>query len=221
MTDAPRRLTLPDTAAPSEDGLRFAPSAARNAGPIAAVLDRMLPRQGRMLELAAGTGQHAVAFAARYSGLDWQPTDLDTANLETIAARVARAGLASLRPPVALNACAPGWAARHGPVDAVLLVNLLHLISDAEAACSLSEIAAALAPGGVACIYGPFRRDGLLTTDGDRAFDAQLRAQDPAIGYKDAGAVAGQLTRAGLGVAQIEMPAGNLMLVARRGPAAA
>lgn len=219
MSDAPRRLVLPDTAAPAEDGLRFAPSAARNAGPIAAVLDRVLPAGGRMLELAAGTGQHAVAFAPRHPGLEWQPTDVDPGALATIAARVARSGCPNLRPPVALNACIPGWAARHGPADAVLLVNLLHLVSQPEAACVLDGIAAVLAPGGVACVYGPFLRDGVLASDGDRAFDANLRAQDPAIGYKDAAWVATVLGRAGLTVDRIEMPAANLMLIARHGAA--
>ncbi|MCC5983708.1 MAG: DUF938 domain-containing protein [Rhodobacteraceae bacterium] len=212
-----RKLDLPDSQAATDDGLPFAPSAARNAGPIGDVLARHLPAQGRVLELASGTGQHATAFAARFPGLIWQPSDLSAANLATIRARAARAALPNLRPPVMLDASAPGWAAPWAGQEAVLVVNLLHLVSEAEAARLLAELPHALAPGGHAFLYGPFRRAGALLTPGDRAFDAHLRAQDPAIGYKEASWVTETLTRGGLQViARTEMPAGNLMLVLRR-----
>ncbi len=213
----PRKLDLPDSHAAREDGLPFAPSAARNAQPIGEVLARRLPAQGRVLELASGTGQHAIAFAARFPGLIWQPSELAEANLATIRARAARADLPNLRAPIPLNACAPGWGAAQAGQDAVVLVNLLHLISEPEAAILLAEAPRTLAPGGQAFLYGPFRRDGVLLTPGDRAFDAHLRAQDPGIGYKDVAWVTDRLTTGGLHVIErAEMPADNLMLVARR-----
>ncbi len=212
-----RKLDLPDSNAPSPDGLPFAPSAARNAQPIGDVLARHFPATGRVLELASGTGQHAVAFAARFPGLIWQPTDLAADRLATIAARAARAALPNLRAPVALDACAPGWGAGWAGQDAVVLVNLLHLIPDAAAATLLAEAPHALARGGCLCLYGPFRQEGRLLSAADRAFDAHLRAQDPAIGYKDVAWVEAQLHAGGLGpVERTAMPAGNLMLVARR-----
>jgi hypothetical protein len=110
-----------------------------------------------------------------------------------------------------------GWAADHGGYDLTLVVNLLHLISADEARNVVAGMAEALAPGGLALIYGPFRRDGRLTSDGDAAFDASLRAQDPAIGYKDAGDVERWATKAGLTLDErVEMPANNLLLVFRR-----
>src|SRR5690554_6542773 len=72
------RLTLPDSAAtaqPAEDGRLFAPSAARNSGDIATLLAHHAPARGRALELASGTGEHAVVFARRMPALDWQPSD--------------------------------------------------------------------------------------------------------------------------------------------------
>lgn len=212
-----RKLDLPDSHAAAEDGLPFAPSAARNAGPISDVLARHLPTQGRVLELASGTGQHAIAFAARFPGLIWQPSDLAAANRATIRARVERAALPNLRAPLPLDACAPGWGMARAGQDAVVLVNLLHLISTPEAATLLAELPRALAPGGQAFLYGPFRRAGALLTPGDRAFDAHLRAQDPAIGYKEASWVTDTLTAGGLQIIErAAMPAGNLMLVARQ-----
>lgn len=215
----PRRLSLPDSAAVAEgtDARRSAPSAERNAAPILAELLRRAPERGRALELASGTGQHVARFAAALPGLDWQPSDGNPDALASIAAWAADAALPNLRPPILLDAAAPGWADRHNGYDLILAVNLLHLISSPEALRVLGGIGAALARGGLALIYGPFRRDGTLTSEGDRRFDAALRAQDPDIGYKDSGEVARWAVEAGLSVEdRAEMPANNLLLAFRR-----
>lgn len=212
-----RRLTLPDAPAAAADGRMSAPSALRNRDAILSVLARVAPERGRALEIASGTGEHVIAFAPETPGLTWQPTDLDPARLASIAAWIAEAEAGNILPPKRMDACAPGWGAAEGPVDLVLLVNLLHLISGAEADILLEEIAAALGPGGIALLYGPFLRDGEATSAGDAAFHASLRAQDPAIGYKDVAEVAATLTRHGLRLFEtVRMPANNLMLCAER-----
>jgi len=194
---------------------RSAPAAERNADPIAAVLDRHAPATGRALELASGTGQHAAAFARRFPGLDWQPSDADPTALPDIRAWCA--GCANIRAPVVLDAARPGWADDWPGFDLVLVVNLLHLIPDAAAETVLDEAARALATGGVLALYGPFRRAGRLVSDGDARFDANLRAQDPRIGYKDVETVEERLRAGGLELRErVEMPADNLMLVAAR-----
>lgn len=210
-------LRLPDSGAGvTPDGRRHAPSAERNAGAILSVLCEVLPERGRMLEIAAGTGQHAAAFAAALPGWEWQATDADPANLASIAAWAAQVGAPNLPPPVVLDAARPGWSGDWPARDAVLIVNLLHLITERAAATVLAEAAAALAPGGRLCLYGPFLRDGQATSPGDAAFDASLRAQDPAIGYKDADWARARLAEAGLRVTCREMPANNLMWIAFR-----
>ncbi len=209
-------LHLPDSGAEvSPDGRRHAPSSSRNAAAILQVLRDHAPAQGRLLEIASGTGQHAAQFAAALPGLDWQPTDIDPANMASIIAWSRQAAAPNLRSPVVMDATRPGWSSDFGGLDAVLLVNLLHLIPAPAVEILLSELAQALAPGGTAFIYGPFLRDGLPTSDGDAAFDASLRAQDPAIGYKDMAWVTLRLVAAGLRVRMQDMPANNLMLVAR------
>ena len=207
-------LQLPDTGADVlPDGRRMVPSAERNAGPILDVL-RGLGLRGRMLEIASGSGLHAAAMAGEL-GLDWQPTDVEPANFASIRGW-AGVSTGTIRDPVLLDATVPAWAARLGFWDAILLVNLLHLIPSTVAETVLTEIAQALAPGGTFCLYGPFLRGGQPTSPGDAAFDASLRAQDPAIGYKDLGWVVDHLTGRGLAVKVVEMPANNLMLVAQK-----
>ena len=188
------------------------PSAARNAGPILDVL-RGLGLQGRLLEIASGSGLHAAAMAGEL-GLDWQPTDLEPGNFASIRGW-AGVSTGTIREPVLLDATVPGWAARMGRWDAVLLVNLLHLIPSAAAETVLAEVAQALAPGGTFCLYGPFLRGGQPISPGDAAFDASLRAQDPEIGYKDLDWVLGVLARQRLVTRIVDMPANNLMLLSK------
>ena len=214
------RRTLPPTASVAEAGegaKLHAPSAARNAGPITEALSGIAPASGTALELASGTGQHVVAFARALPGLDWQPSEIDPARRASIDAHAAEAGLANLRAAIPLDATAPGWAARHGGQDLIVLINLLHLISRAEARSLIGEAAQALAQGGRLVLYGPFLRDGQPTSEGDARFDASLRAQDPAIGYKDLADVSAWCKAAALaGPERLDMPANNLLLVARR-----
>lgn len=210
---------LPDSAAlrgQAQTGCRIAPSGLRNVEPILAQLDLHAPRTGRALEIASGTGQHMVRFAARRPYLHWQPSDLNPANMASIAAWRQASGAANILAPITLDAGMPGWSAERGPLDLVVMVNVLHLVTEATARTILAETAAALAPGGVALIYGPFLRDGVPTSEGDRRFDESLRAQGAGLGYKDAAWVAARLAAAGLTLAPpAEMPANNLMFIAR------
>lgn len=202
-------LRLPDSgAATGADGRRHAPSAARNAAPILDVLRRVVRPGDRVLEIASGTGQHAAEFAPAL-GADWQPTDVVEAHFASILAWTGGA----TRPPLRLDACALGWA-RPGDFDVVLVVNLLHLVPEAGAAVLIEEAARTLPPGGRLVIYGPFLRDGVATSPGDAAFDADLRAQDPSIGYKDLAWVLSSMQGAGLRPGVEPMPANNLAIIA-------
>ena len=157
-------LRLPDSGAEvMADGRRVAPSAARNAAAILGVLRRVIAPRARVLELASGTGQHAAEFAPALAA-DWQPSDVRAGNFASIAAWAG----GGVRPAVVLDACAPGWAAGAG-WDAILAVNLLHLIPEAGVEVLIAEAARALAPGGRLVIYGPFLRDGRATSAGDAA----------------------------------------------------
>lgn len=215
---APRKLILPYSApGEGDDARRFAPSAGRNAAAIVAVLGRHAPGRGRALELAAGTGQHSVACARAFPGLTWQPTDGSEDALASIAAWRAEAGLPNLAAPVLLDISEPDWGRSLGGQDLVFAANLLHLISLAEAQSVLRGMARVLVRGGTAALYGPFRRGGVLTSPGDIAFDANLRSQDPEIGYKDdAWVLATGQAEGLLPVTVEEMPANNLCFIFRR-----
>lgn len=198
-------------------GKLVAPSAARNVGPIGDLLSDVAPGSGTALELASGTGQHIVAFAARLPGLHWQPSEPSAERRASISAHVADSGLSNIAPPVDLDATEPGWGARHGGQALVFLSNLLHLITTPQAETLIREAARALAPQGLLAIYGPFMRAGELTSAGDRAFHASLAAMGTGIGYKDDFDIIDMMQAAGLDMTLVvEMPANNLALIAQK-----
>lgn len=204
-------------ATPGANGRLHAPSAARNGAAIAEVVAAHAPARGRALEIASGTGEHVLMLARRLPGLTWQPTDADPARLASIAAWAGGDPQPNLRAPLLLDATRPGWGAELGGQNLILLANLLHLLSAAEAECVVTEIGRALAPGGVALIYGPFLRGADFASPGDAAFHASLTAADPAIGYKDLAEIQRWQRAAGLSpLAPVAMPANNLTLIARR-----
>lgn len=215
-----KRTNLPPTASfaqEADEGRLFAPSAEKNAGPIRDLLLHHAPVAGRALEIASGTGQHVVTNAAALPGLQWQPTDIDAERRTSIDAWSAREGLENVAAARALDATQPGWGADWSGQDLILLVNLLHLISETEARTVIKEAALALAPDGRFILYGPFLRDGETTSEGDARFHASLVQSDPEIGYKDDFDVIDWAHHAKLALVDVvEMPANNLAFVMRR-----
>lgn len=188
-----------------------APAASRNREPILQVLRRVLPPQGRVLELASGSGEHAVHFARALPGVTFQPSDPDEARRASIAAYVADARLPNLLPPIELDAAAP-WP--DIAADAVLCINMVH-IAPWAAAEGLVRGAGRL--GGMLILYGPYRRQGRHTADSNAAFDADLRARNREWGVRDMEAVTGLAAANGYAPPEIvAMPANNFMLVFRR-----
>jgi SAM-dependent methyltransferase len=194
---------------------RHAPAAARNREPILAVLRGLLPEGARVLEIASGTGEHAAAFARELPGVTWQPSDADPAARASIEAWRREEGRANLLPALEIDASAPPWEVDE--VDAVVAINLVHVAPWRAAEGLFAGASRVLAPGGVLFLYGPYRFDGAFTAPSNAAFDASLRAQDPAWGVRDVSdltrlAEAGGLARE----AVVAMPANNHCLVFRR-----
>lgn len=211
---------LPSTASVAQaiEGAKLnAPAALRNVDALCDLLLREAPTTGSVLELASGTGQHVVAFAQALPDLMWHPSELAADRRASIDAYRAETACTNIAPARALNACEGGWSGDVPPQDLIICINLLHLVSDEAAQTLVQEAGIALKPGGTCVLYGPFKRDRQLTSDGDARFDAQLRGADPLIGYKDDGDVKRWLAQAGLEVAEpVSMPANNLAFIARK-----
>lgn len=198
--------------------LPHSPAADRNKEPILAVLRELLPPRGSALEIASGTGQHAVFFAAALPGWTWQPTEGDASLLPVIAARAAEAALPNVRQPVLLDVGASQWPTPQAPFtgrfDLVYCANLLHIAPWSACAGLMAGAARQLAPGGRLVTYGPYFEADQAPAPSNLAFDQSLRARNPAWGIRQLGEVAAEAARHGLALQQRHaMPANNLLLV--------
>lgn len=192
-----------------------APAAARNREPIADVLAEELPDSGLVLEVASGTGEHAVHFARRFPRLDWQPSDPDPAALASISAWRRHEGLENLRSPIELDARADRWPLESA--DAVLCINMIHISPAAAGEGLVRQAARLLGPGAPLIVYGPYIEDDVETAPSNLAFDADLKARNPEWGLKSVAWLDALAWEHGLArTRRVAMPANNLMLVYRR-----
>jgi hypothetical protein len=168
-----------------------------------------------VLEIASGTGEHAVHFAAALPRLNWQPTDPDAEALASIAAWRDRAKLPNLLPPVRLDVTAKLW-----PVDwadAVVCINMIHISPWSATEALMAGVAKVTAPSGVLFLYGPYKEGGRHTAPSNEAFDADLRARNPAWGVRDLDDVRAMAARYGLVFEErVAMPSNNLSVIFRR-----
>ncbi len=198
----------------AEGGRRSAPAALRNREPIADVLREWLPERGLVLEVASGTGEHAVHFARSFPSLEWQPSDTHANALSSIRGWREQAGLPNLREPIEIDASSPDWPIESAEV--VLNINMAH-ISPWVASLGLIAGAARVLPnGGSLALYGPWLKDGVETAASNLAFDADLKARDPDWGLRRVEDFADAAAAEGFELAEWRpMPANNLMLLFR------
>ncbi|HZG09080.1 MAG TPA: DUF938 domain-containing protein [Allosphingosinicella sp.] len=194
---------------------RHAPATERNRDAVAAVLREVLPERGLLLEVAAGTGEHAVYLAPLFPGLRWQPSDPDYQAISSIEAWQADSAADNLLAPVVLDAAWDTWPVDHA--DTILCINMVHISPWAATEGLMRGAARLLPPGGPLILYGPYRRAGVETAPSNEGFDASLKARDPAWGLRDLEAVQAEAAGQGLVFERLyEMPANNLTLVFRR-----
>jgi SAM-dependent methyltransferase len=197
------------------DPRRSAPAALRNREPILALLRRHLPARGTVLEVASGSGEHVVHFAAALPHLTFQPSDPEPAARASVDGWVAASGLANVLPALELDAAAESWPVPRA--DAVLCINMVHIAPWRAAEGLVQGASRLLGPEGVLFLYGPYRRGGVHTAPSNAAFDADLRAHNPDWGLRNLEQVEEIAAACGFATATVEpMPANNLSLVFRR-----
>ncbi|MGY6567926.1 MAG: DUF938 domain-containing protein, partial [Salinarimonas sp.] len=179
-------LADPAAFAAQHPGLRHAPSAARNREPIRHALADLLPeRPCTVLEIASGSGEHALWMTRHLPQVTWLPSEATEESLSAIRAWLAHCPELGDRvwSPVCLDAERPPW--RVGLVDAVFAANLTHIAPWSVTLGLVSGAASRLVRGGILVIYGPFNEGGGFTGPGNAAFDAALRQQNPDWGLRD------------------------------------
>lgn len=199
----------------AEDARRSAPAALRNREPIANVLADWLPGSGLVLEIASGSGEHAMFFARRFPELDWQPSDIHAGALKSIAAWSDEAALPNIRPPIAADASSPVWSI--AAADAVLSINMVHISPWTSSLGLLDGAVRVLPDGGPLILYGSWLSERIETAPSNAEFDRDLKHRDTEWGLRNVEDFAAEARARGLDLAdQRSMPANNLMLLFRK-----
>ncbi len=186
----------------------------KNQSAILEVLQSALSRQHHVLEIASGTGQHAVHFGRALPHLTWQTSELPH-NHAGIRAWLDEAALPNVLPPVALDVTDAHWPA--GVVDAVFNANTVHIVSEPEVERMFAGIARTLSAGGILCLYGPFNYHKKFTSESNARFDVWLKSRNPESGIRDFEAIDQLAKTHGLRLLQdVAMPSNNRTLVWQR-----
>jgi SAM-dependent methyltransferase len=198
----------------ASDRRLYLPHVARNREPILAVLSRVLPPAGLVLEVASGSGEHAAYFASALPSLFWQPTDCDPQALASIGAYRAVAKALNLLAALHLDVKLRDWPVERA--DALVCINMIHIAPWAAAEGLMVGARRLLRAGGVIYLYGPYRIEGRHTAESNRAFDAWLRSQNSQWGMRDMGEVVDLAAENGFDLIEtVPMPANNLSIVFR------
>ncbi|MHA1600754.1 MAG: DUF938 domain-containing protein [Alphaproteobacteria bacterium] len=207
MIDQPHSSD-PDAADPR----RFAPSAQRNRQPILDVLSRVLPKSGLVLDLASGSGEHALHFAHNLPSLRWQPSDPDPDCRRSADAHAAAEPCPNLLPAVDLDVTAPEWLVP--AADAIVCINMVHISPWSASEGLFVGAGRILSTSGILYLYGPYKRNGRHTAPSNEAFDASLRQRNSAWGIRSLEDIMGLAAQAGIALREVvDMPANNLSLV--------
>ena len=206
---------------PDADHRLWFPATQRNREPIAAVLKRWLPSKGYVLEIACGSGEHAVAFQREFPGVHWLASDPDLDHCASAEAWRSHVGFSHTMPaPIQLDVRSRPWPLPNpfdAGLDAALAINLIHIAPWACCEALVAEAADRLNPGGPLVLYGPFRQGGAHTSESNAAFDLSLRSRCASWGIRDLESVQRLAGDCGFTAMRIEtMPANNLMVAFTR-----
>ncbi|HTT99528.1 MAG TPA: DUF938 domain-containing protein [Rhizomicrobium sp.] len=198
------------------DARRFSPATARNREPILNVLCGVLPQNARVLEIASGSGEHAVFMARALPGIVWQPSDPESDARASIAAWIAQENLSNVLPPLAIDVRERDWSVE-GSFDAVVAINMIHYSPWESTRALFDGAGRVLGTMGVVFLYGPYKRGGRHTAPSNEAFEQWLKERDPAFAVRDLDDVEREAGGYGFFMKDVvEMPANNLSLIFRR-----
>ncbi len=213
--DNQRKPTSMEDRGGEDDGRLSSPSVARNRDVIRDAFLSVMPTQGRILEIASGTGEHAIHIVGSSPDLTWVTSDLDAQSRRSIAAWIKDANLGDrISDPIIIDAGSDDWGVS-GLFDGIFCCNMVHIAPWSAGRGLLKGASRYLRPGGRVFLYGPFSRQGAHTSESNASFDLSLRSRDQEWGVRDLeGDVLPVAEQVGLALIEARpMPSNNFVVV--------
>ena len=200
----------------------FFPATKKNTIPIGNVLSSIIPRSGYVLEVASGSGEHAVAFQKRFPNISWQTSDPNPIYRRSISAWIEHYGLSNImRDPIDINVEIRPWDLKksvESSIEAIICINMLHISPWSSAKALFAESKRLLEKNKLLIIYGPFKIKGKHTSKSNLLFDKTLRGQNILWGVRDLEVITEIAKNNGIEITEIiKMPANNLLVIFKGG----
>ena len=198
------------------DARQYAPATQRNREPILKVLSEVIPPNSNILEIASGTGEHAIFFADRLQSCRWIPSDLNSDAYHSIKSWKDICPVDNLESPLLIDVTQDNWQQqiKNREINAIVNINMIHIAPWQACESLIKGASEILSPGDILYLYGPYKRNGEHTAPSNVSFDRSLRDRNPLWGIRDLSAVVATATAHSLKLQQvIAMPANNLSVV--------
>lgn len=193
----------------------YYPATERNRDFITPVLQEYLPKSGRVLEIASGSGEHMCHFAHHLPNLSWQPSDIEAEALKSITAWRDHYGIQSIADPILFDVHQPPTGLN--PFEAIMCINMIHISPWSATEGLFSAVDSFLKTDGILYLYGPYKVNNTHTAPSNEAFDGRLKEMNPAFGIRDLEVVTTLAAEKGLKCLKVlDMPANNLSVIFQR-----
>ncbi len=141
-----------------------------------------------MLEIASGSGQHAVMFQKHFPNIIWQASDPNPLHRRSINAWISYERLGDVMPaPLDLDVDIEPWpflSKGEQTISAIVCINLIHVCSWESAKALFKGAAKTLDSSCPLFLYGPFMRKGYHTSKSNEIFDKSLRLSNSLWGVR-------------------------------------
>lgn len=192
----------------------YALSCDKNSQPILDVLRNFVLDRKSLLEIGAGTGQHAIFMAPYLPNLTWTLSDV-TDRIPGISLWLRDYPRSNLHGPLEYEVGKTNFP--DGDYDVVFTSNTLHIMSWEKCLLFFRDLGENLKSNALFIAYGAFNYGGQFTSESNRKFEAWLKDLNPASGIRNFEDVCSALKAHGLEfVEDIERPANNRLLVFKK-----
>ncbi|GIR04337.1 MAG: SAM-dependent methyltransferase [Prochlorococcus sp.] len=203
------------------DNRLFFSATQRNRDFIGDVLSRIIKKNGSILEIGSGSGEHGVVFQKRFPEIIWQTSDPDLVHRKSISSWIEYEKLNKKMPqPLELDVEKIPWEIPLKLVHSLQGIVSINMIHVAKWTCTIAlfkESGKLLKKGQFLILYGPFKIGNKHTSQSNYLFDNSLKMQNDLWGIRNLEEVSDEGKKNGFFQEDIiSMPANNFSIIYRK-----
>ena len=199
----------------------FFPATQRNRDFIGDVLSRIMKKDGLILEIGSGSGEHGVVFQKRFPEIIWQTSDPDLLHRKSIISWIEYEELSKKMPqPLELDVEKVPWRLPRKLVNSLQGIVSINMIHVAKWRCTVELFKGAgklLREGQFLFLYGPFKIDNNHISQSNYFFDISIKAKNDLWGIRNLEEVSDEAKKNSFCQENIiSMPANNFSIIYRK-----